>query len=622
MARSANSFSNQDDASNLLDALGALAEGVAIFDDADALVICNQFFCKAYKPLSEMMEPGLSWQIFLSEANRRGYGAGLEKLNTHLLAGFETPLTIDVERPGDHWARVTLHPMTHGGFVICETDITQTRRAEAQRIKADDFMRKFLDASSALIIVARMSDGKVLYQSPAGQMLLGVIDTAKDAYRSEADFSDFLTALLPTGKIDDFEIMFRNADGAPFPARMSAQIIEHDGEDVVVASGHDVTQLYAQRDEIFRMREITMQNEKLTALGELLAGVAHELNNPLSVVVGHAMMLQEEIDDPDICERLTKIGSSAERCAKIVKTFLAMARHKPSNAASVTINSIIETALDVVQNTGSDIDIDFRVSLDESDAHIRVDEDQMVQVLINLLTNARQAIANLDGDRIVIASTKVDRARNEVICEVADNGPGVPEGMRSRIFEPFFTTKPVGEGTGLGLALSYRMINAYGGHMSVGASKLGGALFTVRLPLATPQENKCDSPINEARLEGVSALVIEDELEVGETIAAILRRLGVSATLTGSGKNALEILASGARFDVIVSDLKMPEMSGRQTAKEIERRWPELRQRIGFITGDAMGDDALAIVESGSALLEKPISPEELFDFVNSIVSK
>ena len=600
-------------------ALEALTEGIAIFDDAYELTWCNRRFLKAYKPVEAMLKPGLSWGIFLSAVERRGLGEGFKEINAHLVAGMETPRVIEAARPGGVWSRLGVLPTSEGGFVLTDTDITEKRIAEAMRDEADDLMRQMLDASAAIIIMSRIGDGEVIYQTPAAKDLFGPINSSRSIYRNAAARSDFLAALLPTGALNDYEVTLMNGDGAPFPARVTARIIDYKGDDVIVASGYDMTQLYAQRDEILRMREISLQTEKLSALGGLLAGVAHELNNPLSVVVGHALMLREETDDPDIRERLEKIGLSAERCAKIVKTFLAMARHKPAMLAPVELNGIAETAIDVAQSGLGDAGGKFQLRLAEDQTCVLADEDQLTQALINLLMNAAHAVKALGDKALIIVSTHVDAARNETVIQVDDNGPGVPEELRPRIFEPFFTTKAVGEGTGLGRARCQRQVSAQGGRMEVAGSDLGGARFVIALPRApmrnavTPSTEKVAAPV------ALTALVVEDERDVAETLAAMLRSFNVETTLAASGKAGLDAIEGGGRFDIILSDLKMPGMSGRAFAGEIERRWPDLAARVAFVTGEIMGDDACALAAEGRLILEKPVAPDDLLAFVRSI---
>lgn len=622
MNTSGSDLSSTDWQRDILHALDALTEGIAIFDDAYELILCNDRFRKAYQPIETMLTPGLSWRIFLQEVQRRGVGSGLEDINTHLVAGVEASLDLEAERPGNCWARLSVLPVPEGGFVLTQTDITEKRVAALMRAEADDLMRQMLDASAAIIFMSRIGDGEIIYRSPAANALFGPIHSTTSIYKSVVDRSDFLAALLPTGKLDDYEITLVNGNRASFPARVTARIIEYKGEQVVVASGYDMTQLYAQRDEILRMREIAMQTEKLSALGGLLAGVAHELNNPLSVVVGHALMLREETDDPDIKRRLEKIGLSAERCAKIVKTFLAMARHKPATLANVDMNVIVETAIDVVESSFGETSFKLQPRLAGKGSYVLADEDQLTQVLINLLTNATHAVKELGETGAIIISTRIDAVRNEVVVQVEDNGPGVPEELRRRIFEPFFTTKTVGEGTGLGLALCHRMVSAHSGRMEVVESELGGACFIIALPQASAPK-PVELLVDESAVPGaLKALVVEDERDVAETLDAMLKSFDIEAIVVHSGEAGLAAIESGVQFDIILSDLKMPGLSGRDMAREIERRWPKLAARVAFVTGETMGEDARALVAEGRLLLEKPIAPDDLLTFVRSVANR
>ena len=223
------------------------------------------------------------------------------------------------------------------------------------------------------------------------------------------------------------------------------------------------------------------QSEKLSALGELLAGVAHELNNPLSVVVGHALMLQEEVTDERLTRRAEKIGSAAERCASIVKTFLAMARQRPAQLEQVSVNGLMETAITVVgyglQSQGTRIEQELDTDL----PMVLADGDQITQVLSNLIVNAEHALASQGEAGCVTLRSFLSADGREVVIEVADNGPGIPPEIRERIFEPFFTTKSIGTGTGIGLAFCHRIIETHGGRIAAEESPGGGASFKVSL---------------------------------------------------------------------------------------------------------------------------------------------
>ena len=207
-------------------------------------------------------------------------------------------------------------------------------------------------------------------------------------------------------------------------------LIEFNGEEVIVSSTRDLTEELALQEELANQQDMLFQNEKMSALGELLAGVAHELNNPLSIVVGHSLMLREETRDAEILRRIDKISNAAERSAKIVKTFLAMARQQPTKMEPVSLNAVLTTAIDVAGFGQQPEDVEIVSRLPEDLPEILADGDQITQVMINLVINASQAISNSGvGDRIEVTA-RVEPVRNTLQIVIADNGPGIPQNIR------------------------------------------------------------------------------------------------------------------------------------------------------------------------------------------------
>jgi signal transduction histidine kinase len=422
---------------------------------------------------------------------------------------------------------------------------------------------------------------------------------------------DFITALMPDGRVEAMAILARRSDGAVFPAAISARLIEHRGADVIVASLIDRTHELAMRAELAAQRETIFQNEKLSALGELLAGVAHELNNPLSVVVGHALMLREETADPEILRRIDMIGRAAERCTRVVKSFLAMARQEAAVLAPVDLEAAVRTALDALRNGPGGVRARLELSLSGALPPVLADADQLAQVVMNLVANADQAIATTGRPGCIRLSSR-DLGERVELC-VADDGPGVPQELRARIFEPFFTTKELCAGTGLGLALCHRVVSALGGRISVEDSPGGGAIFALRLPVAA-HVGTC--PAAPAAVNGTLAparvLLVEDEAEVAGMISEILHRAGFEVIHAASGEEGLR-LASGGDFAVILSDLAMPGIGGRGFFEALARNRPALARRVAFVTGDTISPAARAFLDStGRPRLEKPIAPQDL----------
>lgn len=361
-----------------------------------------------------------------------------------------------------------------------------------------------------------------------------------------------------------------------------------------------------------RTDESLYQREKLAALGSLLAGVAHELNNPLSVVVARAIMLEEE-SYPAAQAAASKIRIAAERCARIVRTFLAMARQQQPARGPVKINEVVTAALDMTAYTVRTSSIEVAPDLASDIPPTLADADQLHQVLLNLIINAQQVLQDRAGPRRIRVSSRFDAAAQTVRITVADNGPGIPENLRARVFEPFFTTKPTGLGTGVGLAVSHGIVEAHGGTLTLECPEMGGAVFIIVLPVCNVEPAAPDAkPVREASGAPLRILIVDDEAEIRETLAEILSGAQHNVITAGSGREALERMAN-ERYDVIVSDIRMPDLDGRALYREIERRWPEQARRVVFVTGDTLASGFRdSVTQYGRPVIEKPFVPGEV----------
>lgn len=231
-------------------------------------------------------------------------------------------------------------------------------------------------------------------------------------------------------------------------------------------------------------RDALRRNERLSAIASLLAGVAHEINNPLAVVAAQSLLLAEEAEGTPLAERAEKVRLAAERCGRIVASLLASARQKPPRRDPIDLAHAVEAGLDLTVETARAAGIELAVDIARDLPPLRGDADQMAHLVGNLVGNARAALAAQEGGRLPRRIAVALRQDGKwAVLRVSDNGPGVPEPLRERVFDPFFTTKPDGEGTGVGLALCRTIAKAHGGSIAVEETPGGGATFVVRLPL-------------------------------------------------------------------------------------------------------------------------------------------
>jgi PAS domain S-box-containing protein len=378
----------------------------------------------------------------------------------------------------------------------------------------------------------------------------------------------------------------------------------------------DITDRKQAEAELARSRDALLQSEKLAALGALLAGVSHELNNPLAAIVGQAEMLQEDARGTAFEERARKIGAAAERCARIVQTFLAMARRRETQAEPVSLNELIASSLELTEYALRTAGIAVRVNFGTGLPLVEGDKDQLHQVLVNLIVNAQQAMEKGEAfEKVLTLRTSVNQA-GHILIDITDTGPGIPEAMRHRIFEPFFTTKRQsgGTGTGIGLSFSQGIIEAHRGTIHVEPSKRG-AHFRIELPpapgapvpLVTPVPKFDPADLGEL-FASRKALVVEDEPDVAETLRELIEREGYEVTVAANGTEAFFALDHD-EFDLLFSDLRMPLLNGPELFARLQEIRPELVKRMAFVTGDTMGDSMGDFLKkAGRPVLEKPFT--------------
>ena len=432
-----------------------------------------------------------------------------------------------------------------------------------------------------------------------------------------------LDKILPSvsrGEPFHTELTDQRKDGSSMELEVYGIPMLYQAKPHVLTISRDITEKKRASEELVRQREMLHQREKLAALGSLLAGVAHELNNPLSVVVARAAILEER-DDPGTRDAASKIRAAAERCARIVRTFLAMARQQQPERVPVTVSEVMSAALDLTGYALKTSSVEVRLDLAADAPPVLADADQLHQVFMNLIVNAQQALQDQPPPRILSLTSRFDPATNTVRIAVADNGPGIPEAVRKRIFEPYFTTKPLGSGTGVGLAVCLGIVEAHGGTLTVGSGDESGAVFTIVLPAGNQDEGSLESDEPTPAMTGQSsALVVDDELEVRETLAEILMSAGHRVVTAASGREALERMGE-ERFDVILTDIRMPDLDGRALYREIERRWPERAARVVFVSGDTLTSTLRGFAdESGRPVIEKPFLPSEVRRIVSEAV--
>jgi signal transduction histidine kinase len=382
-----------------------------------------------------------------------------------------------------------------------------------------------------------------------------------------------------------------------------------------------------QQNELLegQVRERTqrlLQTEKVATMGELLAGVAHELNNPLSVIAGQTALLRETVGAGPLGTRAEKIAKAAERCARIVKNFLALARQHPPERQHVRLNQVIEEAVELLAYPLRVDNVEVKRELAEDLPVLWADPHQLHQVVVNLVSNAHHAMRGNPPPRRLTLATRSDLLQGRVSLEVADTGPGIPPAIQARIFEPFFTTKPPGQGTGLGLSLCQGIVEAHGGTMRVESPSGQGAVFRIELPVMAPPVAVPEARTAEGLppLRDKAILVVDDEPEIAEVLADLLSLDGHQVETAGSGAIALDKLRERA-YDVILSDIRMPGLDGPGLYRELARNHAGLVRRFIFITGDILSPETREFLEqNGTPSLSKPFVSDDVRRIVQQVL--
>lgn len=368
-----------------------------------------------------------------------------------------------------------------------------------------------------------------------------------------------------------------------------------------------------------------VQAGKLSAVGQLVSGVAHELNNPLSVVIGYGQLLKGKQLPSEVRGPLEMMVAQGERMAKIVQGLLLFSRQRKAERAPVDLPAVIEQTIALratrLRLSGIRVELDHAPGVEPAEGDVH----QLQQVFLNLLLNAEHAIMTGGrGDTIrVRARERTEGGRSWVVVEFEDNGPGITPEVMPRIFEPFFTTKKVGEGTGLGLSVSYGIVQQHGGRLTV-ESVPGRTVFTVELPSTGQAEpaRQTASPL-QAGVYGFGrrALVVDDEPGIVDFVMALLKDTGWQVEVASTGRSALERVRA-ARFDVVLSDIRMPDGSGEDFYRAVVREQPELAKRFVFMTGDTANPSAWHFLEAEQLpVLEKPFTADSLFRVLERVTT-
>jgi PAS domain S-box-containing protein len=517
---------------------------------------------------------------------------------------------------------VMASPHPNGGAVVTFDDVTAARaQAEEDRVRGAALARseaRYADlvesASDAIFTVdteGRFTSVNRALENATGRSreeLLGTHFAAVIDQRDRDAVQRVLTETL-AGRRQRHELRYLDANGVARPGAMLTSPLV-DGAHVAGALG-----IVRDVGEEKLLVEQLVQQEKLAAIGQLVSGVAHELNNPLASVMAFSqLVLASPGDDASRDDALRTIHAEAKRAAKIVSNLLTFARQHPPQRTTTFVNDVISSVLEMRRYALAVHGVELEEHLDASLPAIWADPFQLQQVLLNLVGNAEQAMAGWEGEKRLTVASETRGGR--IVVTVSDSGPGIPDGEIDRVFNPFYTTKGIGKGTGLGLSVSDGIVREHGGSIRV-ESPGRGAAFIIELPITVPPGAEAANVVAEPEVtpsgnRSLSILVVDDEPAIRSAIVRYFAGLGHTVDAAGTGAEAHALLES-RRYDTVLLDLRMPDTSGDAIYRELLERDPSHAARVIFLTGDVQSDSTQQFIDaSGRASVMKPFSFDEL----------
>ena len=512
-------------------------------------------------------------------------------------------------------------------------DISFANRRLREVVGASERRYRELFESTPEALVVENRDSVVVDANPAAFRLFGdglIGRTVEELVVGEPSYIDLdgdRALISKTG-------VGRRIDGSTFPEEVELRAIDISGEPHTLAIVRDLT-------EQVRMQSELVQAQKMEAIGLLVAGVAHELNNPLASIVAFSQLIRTDPSLPgDLRTQADLLVQEANRTRVIVQNLLDFARQRPPERVRTELRPLVESVLGLQSYVLSRNQVTVEVDLADDLPALLVDRGQIQQVLINLTFNSAQAIreAGRPGTIAIQAAAIGADDDRRVRISIRDDGPGIPSAVADRLFMPFFTTKAPGQGTGLGLSVSFGIVAGHGGSLRHEPTPGGGATFVIELPVGPgdtrgepadsaaavpkPSRDVPSAPPGERAADGrTRILVLDDEPAIRDFLARVLVRYGYEPVLASTGPAALEIVRSDPPA-AILCDHRMAGMSGTEFHDAVSAIAPELSRRFAFMSGDVLNPELREFAGArGVHLLAKPFDLATVDTVVSTLLA-
>jgi PAS domain S-box-containing protein len=562
----------------------AMSDGIFIFDRAGLLKRVNRAGAamEAEHPRDllgrrccDILRTSEASECVVERAIAQGRSATIEITPDRL----DRPILVSIEP--------VLNKAGEVASAVCTArDLSELRKVQAVAREHQSLLTNILESARESIYAVDM-EGRFKWCNSATLLALGLkreefigrhlVDLVYEADRDT--ISEKLQMAL-MGEAQTYEMRYHSEDGRLRYARVDNSPLVVEGRTTgVLGIARDITEQKQERERVARA-------DKLRALGQLASGVAHDFNNSLAAILGRAQLLRRQTQDEALVRNVEIIQTAAEDAAATVRRIQTFARKSTAKEfEKLDVSSLLNDAVEITRTRWQNearlrgLDYDVVLMADEG-LHTFGSASELREVFVNLIVNAVDAMP--EGGKLSIGCVSEG---GRLRLQFADTGTGMPEDVRQKIFDPFFTTKGA-QGTGLGLSVSYSIIERHEGSISVASELGGGTVFTIDLPATEESDEEVAAPVEDKEMPSLSILVVDDELVVRETLVEMLEAMGHRVMLAESGHDALQALA-GNSCDLVFTDLAMPEMDGWETAREIRKRWPDMN--VVLVTGYGTG---------------------------------